>query len=81
MKYRELVDGETLQIGDEYFSQGQWVTLREAEFKEWVSYTTTYQSSHMCRFRRSLNPEKKNVELSKQILEAYMQEANTNFFK
>lgn len=79
-QYRPLNDGEILQIGDEYFSQGQWVRLDEAEYKEWISYATTYQSAEMCSFRRLLNPSRSDELLSKEILDKRMREANECLF-
>lgn len=74
-RYRILKDGEILQIGDEYYSQGQWVRLNEAEYKEWISYATAYQAAEMCKFRRLISPNQLDVSLSREILNERIGEA------
>lgn len=79
-KYRPLQDGEILQIGDEYFSQGQWVRLEEEEYRDWISCATTYQPEEMCPFRRLLNPSPSDEIMSKEILDDQMFEVNESLF-
>jgi len=53
-QYRDLLAGEPLGIGDEYFADGQWKTLTEAEYTQWVGFCSHYDPSEMARFRRAL---------------------------
>ena len=61
VQYRELRQGEALEIGDEYLaSPGEWKTLSEQDYREWCSYASHYNKGEMARFRR---PSGKDPEL------------------
>jgi hypothetical protein len=54
-QYRDLIAGEPLEIGDEYFVDGQWKVLTEAEYTQWVGFCSHYDPVEMSRFRRAFN--------------------------
>ena len=69
-EYRELIEGEALEIGDEYQSDGEWETLSESEFSEWVTaYSHYWPSKGMSPFRRALNKDPELAIKSQQVLE------------
>lgn len=75
MKYRNLNDGEILNIGDEYFQNNKWVRLEEEDYKEWISFRHKYDSFEMCPFRRKMNQDEKEVLRSNEILAACFENA------
>ena len=69
-EYRNLVEGEALEIGDEYQSEGEWLVLSESEFAEWVTaYSHYWPSKGMSPFRRSLNKDPELAIKSQEVLE------------
>ena len=65
--YRRLRDGEALEIGDEYLSQGKWAILSEDAYEEWVTAASHYNEDEMPPFRRPLDKDpalvRKTIEI------------------
>ena len=69
-QYRPLEEGEALEIGDEYESEGQWKELTESDYGEWVTACSHYwPGKGMSEFRRPLNKDPVLVTKTKAILD------------
>lgn len=67
--YRNLIEGEALEIGDEYQTNTGWQVLSVSEFAEWVTaYSHYWPSKGMSSFRRDINKDPELTMQSENIL-------------